>query len=148
MEVLVVEDNLADVLLLEEAFRDVNPSVHLHVASDGLEAMAYLKNARLNVTAPRPDLIFLDLNLPKMGGREVLAHIKLDEELKSIPTLILTSSGAEADIVKSYQLHANSYLTKPMQLESFQVLVRSINDFWLIRAKLPSSKKVDAPKSN
>ena len=99
--------------------------------------MAFLRRTGAHAAAPRPDLILLDLNLPKMDGRELLAHIKKDVSLKLIPTVILTTSNAEADIVKSYQLHANCYLTKPVLLEAFEVLVKSINDFWLTKVKLP-----------
>jgi CheY-like chemotaxis protein len=137
IEVLLVEDSPGDVRLTQEAFREANRAIHLHVASDGVEAMAFLRRRGTNVDAPRPDLILLDLNLPKMDGREVLAHIKEDESLKLIPTVILTTSVAEEDIVKSYQLHANCYLSKPVQLEAFESLVKSINDFWLTKVKLP-----------
>jgi chemotaxis family two-component system response regulator Rcp1 len=140
-EVLLVEDSPGDVRLTQEAFRDANKSVHLHVASDGVEAMAFLMQEGAHVHAPRPDLILLDLNLPKMDGREVLAKIKKDEDLKTIPTIILTTSEAEADILKSYQLQANCYLTKPGQLEAFESLVKSINDFWLTRVKLPRQRR-------
>ena len=113
-------------------------AIHLHVASDGVEAMAFLRQREGTTTIrPRPDLILLDLNLPKMDGREVLAHIKEDDSLKTIPTVILTTSEAEADIVKSYQLQANCYLTKPVQFDAFESLVKSINDFWLTKVKLP-----------
>lgn len=137
IEVLLVEDSPGDVRLTQEAFGDANPSVHLHVATDGAEAMAFLRKQGAHVSAPRPDLILLDLNLPKMDGREVLAHIKEDQTLKTIPTVILTTSDAEADIVKSYELQANCYLTKPVQLDAFETLVKSINDFWLTKVKLP-----------
>ena len=137
IEVLLIEDSPGDVRLTQEAFREANRAIHLHVASDGVDAMAYLKHEGVHVHAPRPDLILLDLNLPKMDGREVLAHIKRDDSLKTIPTVILTTSEAEADIVKSYQLQANCYLTKPVQLEAFESLVKSINDFWLKMARLP-----------
>jgi CheY-like chemotaxis protein len=139
-QVLQVEDSPGDVRLTQEAFHDANMSIRLHVASDGVEAMAFLKKEGAHVHAPRPDLILLDLNLPKMDGREVLAHIKKDESLKTIPIVILTTSGAEADIVKSYQLQANCYLSKPVQLDAFQSLVKSINDFWLIKVKLPRQR--------
>jgi two-component system, chemotaxis family, response regulator Rcp1 len=138
IEVLLVEDNLGDVRLTQESFREANPSIHLHVARDGVEAMAFLKHQGTNAQAPRPDLILLDLNLPRMDGHEVLARIKADEELKAIPTIILTTSDGTADIVKSYQLQANCYLTKPVQLDAFESLVHSINDFWLTRARLPA----------
>jgi len=137
IEVLLVEDNAGDVRLTQEAFREANRAIHLHVASDGVEAMAFLRQERAHVHAPRPDLILLDLNLPKMDGRQVLAQVKADSDLKTIPTIILTTSEAEADIVKSYQLQANCYLSKPVQLEAFESLVKSINDFWLTTAKLP-----------
>jgi chemotaxis family two-component system response regulator Rcp1 len=135
--VLLVEDSPGDVRLTQEAFRDANPAIHLHVANDGVEAMAFLRREGLHVDAPRPDLILLDLNLPKMDGREVLARIKEEHSLRMIPTVILTTSESEADIVKSYQLSANCYLTKPVQLDAFENLVKSINDFWLTKAKLP-----------
>jgi chemotaxis family two-component system response regulator Rcp1 len=137
LQVLLVEDSPGDLRLTQEAFRDVNPFVSLHVANDGVEAMAFLRHQGAYVEAPRPDLILLDLNLPKMDGREVLACIKEDGELKTIPTVILTSSQAEADVVKSYQLQANCYLSKPMHFEAFHNLVKSINDFWLTKVKLP-----------
>jgi len=137
IEVLLVEDNPGDVRLTKEAFLEANKTINLHVASDGVEAMAFLRRTGAHGRAPRPDLILLDLNLPRMDGREVLAHIKQDVSLKLIPTVILTTSNAEADIVKSYQLQANCYLTKPVQLEAFEALVKSINDFWLTKVKLP-----------
>jgi chemotaxis family two-component system response regulator Rcp1 len=137
IEVLLVEDNSGDVRLTQEAFREANRAIHLHVASDGVEAMAFLRREGTHNHAPRPDLILLDLNLPKMDGREVLAYIKEDDSLKLIPTVILTTSDSEVDIVKSYQLQANCYLNKPVQLEAFESLVKSINDFWLTKVKLP-----------
>jgi chemotaxis family two-component system response regulator Rcp1 len=137
IEVLLVEDSPGDVRLTQEAFRTTNESVHLHVAADGVEAMAFLRHEGSNANVPRPDFILLDLNLPKMDGREVLAQIKADPGLKSIPTIILTTSDAESDIVKSYELQANAYLAKPVQLEAFESVVRSINDFWLIKVRLP-----------
>jgi two-component system, chemotaxis family, response regulator Rcp1 len=137
IEVLLVEDSPGDVRLTREAFRDTNQAIHLHVASDGVEAMAFLRQQGVHVHAPRPDFILLDLNIPKMDGREVLAQIKSDESLKLIPTIILTMSDAEADIVKSYQLQANCFLSKPVQLEEFENVVKSINDFWLKNVKLP-----------
>ena len=137
IKVLLVEDSPGDVRLTQEAFRDAKGPIHLHVVSDGVEAMAFLRHEGAHVHAPLPDLILLDLNLPKMDGREVLAQIKQDDRLKTIPTVILTTSEAEADIVKSYQLHANCYLSKPVQLDEFESLVKSINDFWLTRVTLP-----------
>jgi chemotaxis family two-component system response regulator Rcp1 len=137
IEVLLVEDSPGDVRLTQEAFRDANRSVHLCVVSDGVEAMDFLRHEGAHNHAPRPDLILLDLNLPKMDGREVLAHIKRDDSLKTIPTIILTTSEAEVDIVKSYQLQANCYLNKPVQFDAFESLVKSINDFWMTKVKLP-----------
>ena len=137
MDVLLVEDSPGDVRLTREAFREANGAIHLHVACDGVEAMAFLRRQGAHAGAPRPDLILLDLNLPKMDGREVLAHIKEDQELKTIPTVILTMSEAEADIVASYQLQANCYLSKPVQLDDFEAIVRSISDFWLSKVRLP-----------
>jgi two-component system, chemotaxis family, response regulator Rcp1 len=141
LHVLLVEDSPGDVRLTQEAFRDANMNIHLHVACDGVEAMAFLRREGVHASVPRPDLILLDLNLTKMDGRVVLAHIKEDEGLKTIPTVILTTSDAEVDIVKSYQLQANCYLSKPVQLDEFESLVKSINDFWLTKVKLPQQKQ-------
>jgi two-component system, chemotaxis family, response regulator Rcp1 len=143
IEVLLVEDSPGDVRLTQEAFAGTNSSVHLRVAGDGVEALAMLQNGGPDHGACRPDLILLDLNLPKMDGREVLAHIKANERLKTIPTVILTTSEAEADIVKSYQLQANCYLSKPVALDAFEDLVKSINEFWLTKAKLPPQNEPD-----
>ena len=140
MQVLLVEDSPGDVRLTREAFRDANSTIQLHVATDGVEAMAFLRHEGIHSRAPRPDLILLDLNLPKMDGREVLVHIKEDDGLKTIPTVILTTSEAEADIVASYELQANCYLTKPVQLDAFESLVKSINDFWLTKVRLPQQE--------
>ena len=137
VDVLLVEDSPGDVRLTREAFREANPAVRLHVASDGVEAMAFLRQEGAHVDAPRPDFILLDLNLPRMDGREVLAHIKEEDGLRTIPTVILTTSEADADILKSYELNANAYLRKPVTLEAFESLVRSINDFWLTKVMLP-----------
>jgi CheY-like chemotaxis protein len=137
VEVLLVEDSPGDVRLMQEVFRVANNMVRLHVAGDGVEAMNFLRQWGEYADCPRPDLILLDLNLPKMGGLEVLAKIKEDEGLRTIPTVILTISDAEADIARGYRLQANCYLRKPVQLEAFEALVRSINDFWLTKAKLP-----------
>jgi chemotaxis family two-component system response regulator Rcp1 len=140
IEVLLVEDSPGDVRLTQEAFRDANQAIHLHVASDGVEAMAFLRRHSPFEGVPRPEMILLDLNIPRMDGREVLASIKGDDSLKTIPTIILTTSDAQADIAHSYQLQANCYLTKPVQLEDFEGIVRSINDFWLTKAKLPGMR--------
>jgi chemotaxis family two-component system response regulator Rcp1 len=137
LEVLLVEDSPGDVRLTQEAFRAANISVHVSIASDGVEAMAFLRREGVYKDAPRPDLTLLDLNMPRMDGRQVLALIKSDESLKTIPIAVLTTSESETDIAKSYQLHANCYLCKPVQLTAFESLVKSINDFWLTRAKLP-----------
>ena len=152
LQVLLVEDSPGDVRLTREVFREANMSINLHVVSDGVEAIAFLRHEGAHVHAPRPDLILLDLNLPKMDGRKVLAHIKEDDSLKRIPTIILTTSESELDIVKSYQLQANCYLSKPVQLDAFESLVRSINDFWLTKVKLPNRRpdesSIDRPKSS
>jgi two-component system, chemotaxis family, response regulator Rcp1 len=137
MHVLLVEDSPGDVRLTQEAFRDANRTILLHVASDGVEAMAFLRREGGHADAPRPDIILLDLNLPRMDGREVLSLIKADDSLKTIPTVILTTSDSETDVAKSYQLHANCYLKKPVQFEHFESLVKSINDFWLTKVTLP-----------
>ena len=141
VDVLLVEDSPGDVRLTREAFREANPAVRLHVASDGIEAMAFLRHEGANGDVPRPDFILLDLNLPKMDGREVLALIKDDDSLRTIPTIILTTSEADADILHSYELNANAYLRKPVTLEAFEALVRSINDFWLTKVMLPQHSK-------
>ena len=141
IDVLLVEDSPGDVRLTQEVFREANRSIHLHVVVDGIEAMAFLRHEGVHAHAPRPDMILLDLNLPKMDGREVLAVIKEDDGLKSIPTVILTTSESEVDIVKNYQLHANSYLNKPVQLDAFENLVKSINEFWLVNVKLPKHSR-------
>jgi chemotaxis family two-component system response regulator Rcp1 len=137
IEVLLVEDSAGDVRLTQEAFRESSKPVRLHLAADGIEAMAFLRHEGIYANAPRPDLILLDLNLPRMDGREVLALIKKDQSLKIIPTIILTTSDDEADVVISYQLQANCYLRKPAHWDAFDSLVRSINAFWLTKAKLP-----------
>ena len=139
--VLLVEDSPGDVRLTQETLREANPLVNLQVVADGMQAMAFLKREGTYVDAPRPDFILLDLNLPRMDGRQVLTRIKADESLKTIPTIVLTSSEAEIDIVKSYQLQANCYLSKPVQLEEFERLIESINDFWLTKVKLPQQRQ-------
>jgi two-component system, chemotaxis family, response regulator Rcp1 len=140
-EVLLVEDSPGDVRLTREAFRDFDKTVRLHVAIDGVDAMAFLRRQGVHANAPRPDFILLDLNLPKMDGREVLACIKKDENLKVIPTIILTTSDSDVDIAKSYELQANCYLIKPVQLDEFENLVRSISDFWLTKVKLTQQSR-------
>jgi chemotaxis family two-component system response regulator Rcp1 len=137
LTVLLVEDSPGDARLTQEVLHGTNNSLHLVVASDGIEALSLLKRMGTYVHAPRPDLILLDLNLPKMNGHAVLAHIKEDPNLKSIPTVILTTSDSEADIGHSYQLRANCYLNKPVELSAFEGLLRGLNDFWLKKATLP-----------
>ena len=142
-EILLVDDSPGDIRLTREALRDTTCPIHLHVAIDGLEAMSFLRREERHALAPRPDLILLDLNLPKMGGLEVLAQIKADDTLKTIPTIILTTSEAESDIARSYELNANCFVSKPVQLYAFDRLVKSINDFWLRKAVLPRCRNVD-----
>jgi two-component system, chemotaxis family, response regulator Rcp1 len=141
LHVLLVEDSPGDVRLMQETIREAGTSVQLHVAIDGVEAMAFLRREGAHTHAQRPDLILLDLNLPKMDGREVLTRIKTADSLRMIPTVILTTSDSEVDILKSYQLQANCYLCKPVQFDAFENLVRSINDFWLTKAKLPQQDR-------
>jgi chemotaxis family two-component system response regulator Rcp1 len=141
IRVLLVEDNQGDRRLTQEAFLGTNNSIQLLWASDGADAMAFLRHEGTYLHAPRPDIVFLDLNLPKMSGREVLSFIKEDKNLRAIPTIILTTSQAEADILKSYELNANCFLTKPVQFYEFENLVKSINDFWLTKVKLPEQRQ-------
>jgi chemotaxis family two-component system response regulator Rcp1 len=136
-QILLVEDNPGDVLPTREAFWHADPSIEVYVVSDGAEAMAFLRREGRNADAPRPDFILLDLNLPKMRGCEVLAQIKGDADLRTIPVAILTSSGTEADIARSYELHANCYLNKPTKFDGFKSLMESFTDFWLTRVELP-----------
>jgi chemotaxis family two-component system response regulator Rcp1 len=137
IEVLLVEDSPGDVRLTREAFKDAKVHINLHVASDGAKAMAFLKREGEYANAPRPDLVLLDLNLPKKDGREVLEEIKESPSLKTIPVVVLTTSSSEADVLRSYQLHANCYITKPVGLEGFLAVVKSIDSFWLSVVRLP-----------
>ena len=139
--ILLVEDNPGDVRLTVEALKEGKVRNDLHVASDGVEALDFLRNRGKFAKSPRPDLVLLDLNLPKKDGREVLAEIKTDEDLKRIPVVILTTSSAELDILKSYNLHANCFITKPIDLDQFMKVVRSIEDFWLVIVKLPNGER-------
>jgi len=139
MDVLLVEDNVGDARLAQEAFRTPEQPINLHIVGDGVEAMGFLRQEGDYVHVPRPNLIFLDLNLPKMDGREVLAKIKADENLKSIPTIILTSSDLDADIQYCYENNANCYLKKPTDWDTFDHVVRAVNSFWFGLAKLPKS---------
>jgi CheY-like chemotaxis protein len=141
IEVLLVEDSPGDVRLTREAFKDAKMHVNLHVASDGAEAMAFLGREGKYANVPRPDLILLDLNLPKKDGREVLEEIKESPTLKTIPVVILTTSASGADIQQSYQRHANCYITKPVDLEGFLKVVKSIDSFWLTVVKLPNEAR-------
>lgn len=136
---LLVEDNPGDVRLTQEALKSHKVQNNLHVVTDGEQAMAFLRRQGKYADAPRPDIILLDLNLPKKDGREVLAEIKSDSSLKTIPVVIITSSEAEQDVIKSYNLNANCYVTKPVNLDQFIKVVQSINDFWLTIVKLPGS---------
>jgi chemotaxis family two-component system response regulator Rcp1 len=135
--ILLVEDNPGDVRLTQEALKEGKVLYEMHVAPDGMEAMAYLKREGKYAEAPRPDLIFLDLNLPKKDGREVLDEIKSDPSLKRIPVVILTTSRDEQDVLRSYNLHANAFVSKPVGLEQFLTVVRSVEDFWLTVVRLP-----------
>ena len=137
IEILLVEDNPADADLTREYFEDARIFNRLHVVADGVEAMNYLRRLGDHVSAPRPDLILLDLNLPRKDGREVLAEIKQDPEFKHIPVVVLSASQAESDIMRSYDLHANAYISKPVDLTRFSEIVSSIEGFWLSIVKLP-----------
>ena len=137
VEILLVEDNPADVRLTREALNSDRLWNHLSVAKDGVEAMAYLRQEGTFAEAARPDLILLDLNLPKKDGREVLAEIKADANLRLIPVVVLTLSAVEEDILKTYELHANCYIEKPVDLRQFMKVVKSIENFWLAIVKLP-----------
>jgi CheY-like chemotaxis protein len=137
IEVLLVEDDPGDVLLTKEAFADNKVKNNLSIVSDGEEATAYLRRTGVHANAPRPDLILLDLNLPRKDGREVLRDIKADPDLRSIPVVVLTTSEADEDILNSYDLHANAYVTKPVDFDSFIRIVRQIDDFFVTVVKLP-----------
>ena len=139
VDVLLVEDDPGDVYLIREAFAHNKVANALHVVSDGVEALDFLRRRGPFADAPRPDLVLLDLNLPRKDGREVLAEMKNDEELRRIPVVILTTSRAEADIVRTYELHANCYIVKPVDLGQFISVVRSIEDFWLKLVRLPTT---------
>jgi CheY-like chemotaxis protein len=138
INILLVEDNPGDVRLTQEAFREGKLAVNMDVARDGVEAISYLRKEELFPNAFTPDLILLDLNLPRKDGREVLAEIKNDPDLKRIPVVVLTTSNAEADILKSYNLHVNCYINKPVDFDHFFDIVQKIEDFWLTTAILPS----------
>lgn len=137
IEILLVEDNAGDARLAREAFRDAHVRNHLSWVSDGVEALAFLRREGKYAQAPRPDLILLDLNLPRKGGREVLTEIKADDRLKRIPVVVLTTSQAEEDIARAYHLNANCYISKPVDLDQFMRVVKTIEDFWLTVVRLP-----------
>ena len=141
IEILLVEDNPADVRLTQEALKEGKVRNNLFVARDGVEALEFLRRQGPHANAAKPDLILLDLNLPRKDGREVLADIKNDDTLRSIPVVVLTTSSAEADILKSYNLHANCYITKPVDLEQFVQVIKSIDEFWLTVVRLPKDKR-------
>ena len=140
IEILLVEDNPADVRLTREALKEGKVYNNLHSAKDGVEALEFLRRKGRHSGVPRPDIILLDLNLPKKDGREVLEEIKNDDKLKRIPVVILTTSKAEEDVLRSYNLHANCYVTKPVDLEQFIRVVKSIDSFWLTVVTLPNGK--------
>ncbi|ABC22454.1 response regulator [Rhodospirillum rubrum] len=137
MDILLVEDNPGDARLASEAFKEGGLPTNLHVVQDGIEAMAFLRRERLYAGVPRPDLILLDLNLPRKDGREVLEELKEDPNLKRIPVIVLTTSQAEVDIIRSYDLHANCYIVKPVDFDQFIDVVRGIEQFWCTLVKLP-----------
>ncbi|HEX6908931.1 MAG TPA: response regulator [Longimicrobium sp.] len=141
IEVLLVEDNPGDVRLTREALKEGKVCNNLSVVPDGVEAMAFLRRQGPYADAPRPDVILLDLNLPKKDGREVLEEVKSDAELRSIPVVVLTTSEAERDIARAYALHANCYITKPVDLDQFITVVKSIEDFWFSIVKLPEGSR-------
>ena len=141
VEILLVEDNPGDVRLTIEALKEGKIKNNLHVAKDGVDAMEFLLHENTYQDSPTPDLILLDLNLPRKDGRELLAEIKEDEELRRIPVVILTTSKAEEDILRTYNLHANCYITKPVDLDQFITVVKAVENFWLTVVKLPPSEK-------
>jgi CheY-like chemotaxis protein len=140
IEVLLVEDDPGDVLLIREAFEDNKVANSLHVVADGVEALAFMRQEGVHAEAPRPDLVLLDLNLPRKDGREVLAEVKSDSALRTIPVVVLTTSQAEEDVLRSYDLHANAYVTKPVDFDRFIGVVRQIDQFFVSVVKLPSHK--------
>lgn len=137
IEILLVEDNPGDARLTIEALKEAKVHNNLHTAADGVEAMAFLRREGQYADAPRPDIILLDLNMPRKDGREVLAELKQDDSLKTIPVVVLTTSQADEDIARSYNLHANCYISKPVGLDNFLTVIRSIENFWLSVVKLP-----------
>jgi CheY-like chemotaxis protein len=138
IEILLIEDNAGDARLATEALREAKVHNHLSWVTDGVEALAFLRRQGRHAEAPRPDLILLDLNLPRKDGREVLAEVKADPKLRRIPVVILTTSQAEEDILKAYHLNANCYISKPVDLDQFMKVIKTIKDFWLTIVKLPA----------
>jgi CheY-like chemotaxis protein len=139
IEVLLVEDNPGDVRLTQEALKEAKVHNNLSVVGDGVEAMSFLRREGQYAGSPRPDIVLLDLNLPRKDGRQVLAEVKADQELRRIPVVILTTSKAEEDILKTYDLHANCFVTKPVDFDQFIRVVQSIENFWLTIVRLPSA---------
>ncbi len=137
VDILLVEDNPGDVRLMREALKETRIASRLHLAEDGVQAMSFLRRRSPHTGAPRPDLILLDLNLPRKDGREVLAEIKDDSKLKSIPVVVLTTSQEEQDVVRSYQLHANCFISKPVGLDNLVRVIQSVESFWLQTVRLP-----------
>ena len=138
IEILLVEDSSTDVMLTEEALEHAKMRNNLHVVKDGVEAMAFLRKERQYSAVPRPDLILLDLNMPRKDGREVLTEVKTDDDLKTIPVVVLTTSQAQEDVLHAYGLHANCYITKPVDFEQFANVVQAIDKFWFTVVTLPS----------
>jgi chemotaxis family two-component system response regulator Rcp1 len=145
VEILLVEDNPGDVLLTEEALQEGKISNRLHVVGDGAEALEFLRNEGKHRDAPVPDLVLLDLNLPKMSGSEVLATMKEDPRLRRIPVVVLTTSKAEEDVCRSYDLHANCYVTKPVDFDRFATVIRSVEEFWISIVRLPRADRLPRP---
>ena len=143
IEILLVEDNPGDARLTKEALGEGSGAIHLHVVNDGIEAMAFLRKEGVHSNVPSPDFILLDLNMPRMDGLEVLALIKSDERLKTIPTIILTTSSFEGDVRKTYQLQANCFLNKPLQLDDFEAIVKGIKDFWIDKVRSPKQNQTE-----
>jgi two-component system, chemotaxis family, response regulator Rcp1 len=137
IEILVVDDNPGDLRLAKEALHKSVLKINVNVAADGVEAMSFMRRSGMYSQAPRPSLVLLDLNMPKKDGRQLLAEMKVDPELASIPVIVFTSSASEEDILNSYSLHANAYITKPLALEQFTSVIRRIEEFWLSTAQLP-----------
>lgn len=140
VEILLVEDNPGDMRLTQEALKEGKVYNNLHWAKDGVEALEFLRRQGKHANSPRPDIILLDLNLPRKDGREVLEEVKRDDKLKHIPVVVLTTSKAEEDVARSYELHANCYVTKPVDLEKFISVVHAIDRFWLTVVTLPTAK--------